>query len=277
MTGFFQKHQKAIFLALLALISAGAGWYIAVCTKYAPWGFSDSAAYLSAARNFATGKGLGLINADGNFAPLLIFAPFYSRSLSLFALFKTDLVVAVRILDILFFTILVGCSGWLFYQITKSFWLSLCFTVMIAITPVLAVSFTSIMSEPLALVLGIPGFLLLINALTQKSTKCLLLAAFLTGLSLLTRYAFVAFPAAGVLSVLLLSNHPLRKRIIDCVKFSLVSFSPMLIWIIAQLFSKFSVGSRTYSMDFSIVEKITQFTSHLYAVLKNTGCPTVPT
>lgn len=268
MIGFFQKHQKTVFLTLLALISAGAGVYIAVCTQYALWGFSDSAAYLSAARNFAAGKGLGLISADGNFAPLLIFAPFYSVFLSLFALFNADLIVTVRILDILFFTILVAASGWLFYKITSSFWLGLCFAVMIATTPVLGVSFTSIMSEPLAMVLSIPGFLLLIYALKQNSTKWLLLSALLTGLSLLTRYAFAAIPAAGVLCVLLLSNQPLRKRLFAALKFGLVSFTPMLAWIAVQLFSKFSVGSRTYSMDFSLTEKISQFASQLFAVLK---------
>lgn len=268
MIGFVHRHQKAIYLTLLALISAGAGWYIAVCTQYAPWGFSDSAAYLSAARNFAAGKGLGLINADGSFAPLLIFAPFYSVFLSLFALLKTDLVETVRLLDILFFGLLVASSGWVFYQITSSFLLSLCFAVMIATTPVLGISFTSIMSEPLAMVLGIPGFLLLIYALKQNSTKWLLLSAFLTGLSLLTRYAFVAFPAAGVLCVLLLSNQPLRKRLLASVKFGIVSFTPMLVWIILQLFSKYSIGSRTYSMDFSLTEKISQFVSQLFTVLK---------
>ncbi|MBA4386301.1 MAG: hypothetical protein C0410_16325, partial [Anaerolinea sp.] len=262
MIGFVQKHQKAIFLTLLALISVGAGGYIAVCTKYAPWGFSDSAAYLSAARNFAAGKGLGLLNAEGNFTPLLIFAPFYSVFLSLFVLFKVDLVETVRVLNMMFFTILIASSGWLFYKITKSFWLALCFIVMIATSPVLGISFTSIMSEPLAIVLGIPGFLLFIYALKQNSNKWLLLSALLTGLSLLTRYAFVAFPAAGVLCVLLLSNQPLRKRLFATLKFGIVSFTPMLVWILVQLFSKYSVGARTYSLDFSLTEKLTQFSSH---------------
>jgi len=268
MPEFFQKHQKAIFLSLLALVSLGAGWYIAGCTKYAPWGFSDSAAYLSTARNFAAGKGLGLFNADGGFTPLMIFAPFYSVFLSMFALFKVDLVIAARLMDIVFFAVLIAASGGLLYLITKSFWVSLCFAVMITTTPALGVSFTSIMSEPLAMVLGIPGFLLLIYALKENSTKWLILSAILAALALLTRYAFVAFPAAGVLCILLLSNKPLRGRIRDLLKYGIISFTPMLVWIGQQLLSKYSVGSRTYSMDFSFTEKITQFASQVVAVLK---------
>lgn len=268
MTGFLQKHQNKIFLVLLALISASAGVYIANCMKYAPWGFSDSAAYISAARNFAAGKGLGLFTPDDTFAPLLIFAPLYSILLSIFAAFKADLVVTIRILDILFFSILVAASGWLFHQITKSFWLSLFFTIMIATTPILAVNYSSMMSEPLAMVLGVPGFLLLLHALNHNSSKWLILSAILCGLSLLTRYAFVAFPAAGVLCVFLLSNNPLRKRFIEALKFGVISISPMLIWIILQLTSKNSIGARHYSIDFSLSEKITQYFSGLYNVIK---------
>ncbi|PKO02136.1 MAG: hypothetical protein CVU43_09605 [Chloroflexi bacterium HGW-Chloroflexi-5] len=268
MTGFVQKHQKAIFLSLLALVSAGAGWYIVDCTQYAPWGFSDSAAYLSAARNFAAGNGLGIFNPDGSYAPLLIFAPFYSLFLSLFALFNADLIVTVRIMDIVFFALLVAASGWLFYLITRSFWGSLCFAIMITTTPVLGTLFTSMMSEPLAIVLGIPGFLLLIYALKQNSTKWLVVSAVLAALALLTRYAFAAFPAAGVVCVLLLSNQRRAKRISDTLKYCIISFTPMLVWIALQLFSKNSVGARTYSMDFSITEKFSQFITQVFAVLK---------
>lgn len=268
MSAFVQKHQKVIFLALLALVSLGAGWYIADCTKYAPWGFSDSAAYLSAARNFAAGRGLGLFNPNGGFAPLMIFAPFYSVFLSLFALFKIDLITAARVMDIVFFAALIAASGWLLYLITRSFWVSLCFAVMITTTPALGVSFTSIMSDPLAMVLGIPGFLLLIYALKVDSTKWLILSAFLAALALLTRYAFVAFPAAGVLCIALLSNKPLRGRVRDLLKYGIVSFMPMLVWVGQQLLSKYSVGSRTYSMDFSFTAKVSQFASQAVVVLK---------
>lgn len=268
MSAFLQKHQKTIFLTLLALVSLGAGWYIADCTKYAPWGFSDSATYLSAARNFAAGKGLGLISANGHFSMLMIFAPFYSVFLSLFAFLKVDLIIAARIIDIVFFAALIAACGWLLYLVTKSFWLSLAFAVMILTTPALGVSFTSIMSEPLAIVLGIPGLLLLIYALNINSTKWLILSAFLAAFALFTRYAFVAFPAAGVVCILLLSNKPLRERKLSALKYAIISFTPMLVWVGLQVISKNSIGSRTYSMDISITDKITDFVSQVIAVLK---------
>lgn len=268
MNGFVKKYQKLILLALLAIISVSAGCYIAECTKYAPWGFSDSTAYLSAARNFAAGKGLGLINPDGGFSPLLIFAPLYSIILGLFAFFKADLITVARLMDIAFFATLIASCGWLFYLITHSFWSSLLIALIIFTTPLLGVSFTSIMSEPLAMVLGLPGFFLLIYALRQNSSKALIFSAILAGLALLTRYAFAAFPAAGVLCILLLSNKTFTKRISDTLKFGLISFGPMLAWIVFQLMSNNTVGARTYSMDFSFSDKLSQFISQVFSVIK---------
>ncbi len=263
-----KKNQTILFVITLALITLGTGLYISRCTDYAPWGFSDSATYLSSARNLAAGAGLGVLNPDGTFAPLLIFAPFYSIFLSPFAAFGADLVSVAGILDIVFFALLVAGSGGLFYLLTRSYWVSSAFALLIATTPVLLTAYTSIMSEPLAIVLGIPGFLLLLYAVKQSSTKWLVVSALLSGLSLFTRYAFFAFATAGIVCVLFLSDKPLRKRLLDALKYAVISLAPMSVWVIIQLLSKFSIGSRHYTLGFSFAEKLTQFFSQVYEVVK---------
>lgn len=103
MTNFSDKTKQILFFISLILVAGASAWYLAVCTSFAPWGFSDSTTYFTSARNLANGTGLGTLNADGSFSPLQVFAPLFSIVLSLFAKFGADLIVTSRILDILFF------------------------------------------------------------------------------------------------------------------------------------------------------------------------------
>lgn len=260
-----KKYLWLFWLGLL-IIAGGASWYLSVCMAFAPWGFSDTAMYFSSARNLARGVGLGMVSADGVFTPLQIFAPFYPIVLSLFARF--DLIQVSVVLNIVFFAALIVASGWLFYRISESWLLALCFSLLIATTPVLARDYTSMMSEPLAIVLGIPGFLLALWAIKSDSLWRLILAALLVGLSFMTRYAFVAFPIAGVLTVFLLSRSKWKKRIVDTFTFGVVSILPMGVWVLRQLLGHSSIGSRSYTFDVSLIEKIQKFSSSFFKVIK---------
>lgn len=262
------KKYLWLFRLGLFLIAGGSAWYLSVCMALAPWGFSDSAMYFSSARNLANGVGLGMVSADGVYTPLQIFAPFYPIVLSLFAHFNLDLIQVNVVLNILFFAILVMACGWLFYRISESWLLSLCFSLLIAATPVLARDYTSLMSEPLAIVLGIPGFLLLLLAIKSKSVWRLVLSALLIGLSFFTRYAFVAFPIAGVLAVFFLSRSTWKKRIADTMLFAVVSLLPMGSWVIRQVLEQTSIGARKYVFDGSALERTQKFVSSFYDVIK---------
>jgi 4-amino-4-deoxy-L-arabinose transferase-like glycosyltransferase len=54
----------------------------------------------------------------------------------------------------------------------------------------MATNYTSMMSEPLTITLGVSGFMLLLLAIKTGSLWRLVLAGLLTGLSFMTRYAF---------------------------------------------------------------------------------------
>lgn len=260
--------RKQIFWLGLVLIVAGSVWYLSVCMKISPWGFSDSATYFSVARNIAKGIGLGTLKPDGTFVPLQWHPPFYSIVLSFFALLGFDLIDAARILNILLSSFLIITCGSLFYYISESWLLGLFFALMIATTPSLARVYTSLMSEPLSISLGLPGFLLLLFAVKRNSTILLILAALCTGLSSLTRYAFIAMPISGVLVILLLSRKIWKQRLIQVFVYSIVSFSPITFWLIAQLLTRTNVGGRHYEYEFSFVTKAFGFINAVYNVLK---------
>jgi 4-amino-4-deoxy-L-arabinose transferase-like glycosyltransferase len=224
--------------------------------------------YFSSARNLADGVGLGMVSADGVYTPLQIFAPFYPIVLSLFAHFNLDLIQVNVVLNILFFALLVMACGWLFYRLSGSWLLALCFALLISATPVLARDYTSLMSEPLAIVLGIPGFLLLLLAIKIRSVGRLLLAGLLLGLSFMTRYAFVAFPIAGVLAVFFLSQSTWKKRFGDTLLFAAISILPMGLWVIRQVLQQSSIGARKYVLDGSALERARLFISSFYGVIK---------
>jgi len=263
-----EKTRFAFFVLALIAITLAGGYYIYACVKYAPWGFSDSTTYLASARNLASGAGLGVFNADGSFTPLQIFAPLYPAFLSLFALQDLDLVSTAGMLDILLFMALIGTSGWLFFRSSQSKIGALCFAALITFTPALINAYTSIMSEPLAITLGTAGFLLLLSSLSQTSSRKMVFSAILIGLAMLTRYAFVSYALAGLVTILLLHKVPARKRLKRSLVFTLLSLLPLAIWLLIQLFFTRSVGARHYSLDFSLPEKISQFFGNMVDVLK---------
>ena len=261
-----KRSKWPLFLLLLglAVIAGLAAWYLAVCMDFAPWGFSDSATYFSSAHNLAGGIGLGTVNAEGTFTPLQIFAPLFPVLLSPFAKLGADLIITSKILDILLFVLLlIGC-GWLFYLLSDSALAAFFFALLIATTPALATDYSSMMSEPLAITLGMPAFLLLLLAIKQNSLKLLLLAAVLAGLAFAARYAFVAVPISGILALLFLSQGSGLDKFKRVLLYAAISILPMLVWMSTAA----SVGSRHYSLAFSLKEKISTFVTQLASVLK---------
>jgi hypothetical protein len=263
-----ERNKKiALWMGLLALAGLSA-WYLLTCMAYAPWGFSDSASYFSAARNFAAGTGLGTVNPDGSFTRLKFFAPFYPIVLSSFVLFKIDLINAARFLDVLCFTTLLLSGGWLFARITRSSASGFLFALLLAFTPALGRDFISMMSEPLAFALGIPALLLGILAIRENSPWRLILSAILGGLAFLTRYAFLAVPLTCGLLWLIFAHTSRGKRWGYAALFALLSLLPMFIWLGSEFFVKSSIGSRPFLLPVDLKERILNLFANMYGVLK---------
>jgi hypothetical protein len=263
------KFGKILFFTGLLITAIAAALYIAACTHLGPWGYSDTAVYYASARNLANGIGVGTFNLDGSFSRLRIFAPFFSIILSLFARPEFDLIEINRILDILFYAILVFSSGWLFYRISSSSILGLCFSILLGFTQDFSLIFSSMMSEPLAFMLGIPSLLLVILSVKERSFKHLVIAGILGGLAFFSRYAFIAIPISGVLILLILSRKPWKKRAIDVLTYSILAFSPMLGWLAFELLNNQTIGARSFNLDFEIKGRIIALFNGLYEMINS--------
>lgn len=257
-----------IFIFLLFVVAVSGAVYMAYCIHYAPWGFSDSSAYFSSARNLASGHGLGTFKPDGSFAPLNLHAPFYPILLSFFVKLNLDLINTVSVLDVLFWGLFLLLNGWLFYRITGNGWISICFELVCAFSYPLVNNFSSLMSEPLAFVLGIPGLLLVILSVKERSMLLVIIAGLLSGFSLLTRFAFAAVPFAGVVVLLILSTQPWKKRLLHVLVYGIVSSLPMITWTVIQQAQNVVTGARSFNFHIAWAERIREFLSLTYKSVK---------
>lgn len=256
------KKSGIYFFILFAVAIAAAGSvYLAYCVQFAPWGFSDSSAYFSSARNLASGFGLGIFKPDGTFTPLNLHAPLYPILLSLFARLNIDLFDTVRVLDVAFWALFLLLNGWLFYRISENGWISVCYELACALSFPLVNNFSSLMSEPLAFLLGITGLLLVIFSVKKKSLLPGLIAGLLSGLSLLTRFAFAAVPLAGVIVMLFLSTQPWKKRLLHTLSYGIVSSLPMLIWTVIQRTQDVATGARSFNFQIEWTSAVRKFLS----------------
>lgn len=255
------------FIIVLAILAVAAGIYIAYTTDFAPWGFSDSAAYFSAARNLASGHSLSVTKVNGEYTPLNLHAPLYPLVLAVFAKLNVNLIHISKGMDVFFWALFVFLSGWLFYRITGRQMEGIFFALVCSFSYPLIVTFSGLMSEPLAFVLGIPGFLLLVLAVKEESVKLMILSAVFIGLSVLTRFAFAAVLGAGALVVLLFYRQPWLRRLITVAAFGLIGAIPMGIWTLLQKLQQASTGGRSLVFT-ELFSKVRHFSAGVWGILK---------
>lgn len=260
--------QSFIFYTFLALITLTASTYVLFCIKYAPWGYSDSAVYFSAARNLAKGVGLGTINPDGSFLLLTHFSPGYPLLLSLFALFKVNLILASQITDVLFYGLFVFFNGYLLFKITNSKVLALSLAVMSASSISLVKDFTSMMSEPLGLTTGVIGFLLVILYIKQNQPQYLYISGVLCAIAFAARYALLAFPLAGLITLAIFLKVHVKAKLATLAKYASISIGPMALWGVYQITASKEIGSRHMLSINDLPARFTAAMKNTFTVIK---------
>jgi 4-amino-4-deoxy-L-arabinose transferase-like glycosyltransferase len=241
---------KFLILAAIILLSVAGGGIAVYTTANGPWGYTDPVVYISTARSLDRGQGLVYYEADAAFRPITIEPPFYSIALSAIGLFRVNLVVAARWLNILAFIASIFIAGWIFYRYSRVPALGIVASALMCAFPYMVWMFSSAYSEPLFVLMFLSGGLGLLAYLQKEKTSLLLLSAVLIGLIPATRYAGIAMVIAGGVSVLLLASGKTRARIRKAVLFTFLASLPILLWLIWIYFSTaHSVGGRSLGLD----------------------------
>jgi 4-amino-4-deoxy-L-arabinose transferase-like glycosyltransferase len=240
---------KHLVLAIILLISIVGGLVDIYATANGPWGYNDPVEYIATAHSLNTGQGLGYVQGHGRFSPIKIHPPFYSLVLAAIGLFKANLIVASRWLNILAFMGCIFIAGWIFYRYSRAPAMGILTSALLLAFPNMLWMFSSAYSEPLFILLILSGGLCLMAFLHQERLSTLIASAILIGLIAATRYAGIAMVAAGSLSVLLLSSGRTRIRIRKAFLFGLLSSLPVLIWLVWIYFSSaHSLGGRSFGL-----------------------------
>ncbi len=137
-----------LILLLILLLSVGAASLVLYATRWGPWAFSDSAAYLSCARNYSAGLGLSMTRADGIITPLTLFPPGYAFLLSRVSVWVGSDLLAARVIDALCFGLVVFIVAAGLLVLTQDRLLAVASAALVVASPVMLVNFTGLMSEP---------------------------------------------------------------------------------------------------------------------------------
>jgi hypothetical protein len=243
-----------LVLAVIILLSILAGIIDIYATANGPWGYNDPVEYIATAHSLDAGQGLGYVQGHGRFSPIRIHPPFYSLVLAVIGLFKANLIVASRWLNIIAFVACIFTAGWVFYRYSRAPAMGILTSAILLAFPNMLWMFSSAYSEPLFVLLILSGGLCLAAYLHKESLSLLVISAVLIGLIPVTRYAGIAMVASGALCILLLSSGKAGKRIRKVVLFGLLSSLPILIWLVwTYLTSNHSLGGRSIGLDWKEV------------------------
>lgn len=244
-TKSYNKNQTGTWV-IAALICAAAGAGILFISMSQGVGVGgDATIYITSARNLLAGKGLGLINAAGDFRLIPYFPPFYSLVLAFFGLFTSNLSLVALILNLVFFAGLIFLITFWTLRISDRMFPGLLLGLLIAGSPIMIPAYSWAMSEPLSILLGFGGLILLEKSLIENRRALFWISAVLLALSFLTRYSSAAFIGAAVLLIFFFEGETLKERFLAALGYGLTSVVPMIVWLVMDFTQTATVSSRS--------------------------------
>lgn len=244
-TKSYSKNQTGTWV-IAALICAAAGAGILFISMSQGVGVGgDATIYITSACNLLAGKGLGLINAAGDFRLIPYFPPFYSLVLAFFGLFTTNLSLVALILNLVLFAGLIFLITFWTLRISDRMFPGLLLGLLIAGSPIMIPAYSWAMSEPLSILLGFGGLILLEKSLIENRRALFWISAVLLALSFLTRYSSAAFIGAAVLLIFFFEGETLKERFLAALGYGLTSVVPMIVWLVMDFTQTATVSSRS--------------------------------
>ena len=254
-----QTHSRSlVFIFLTTFISLLGGFLVYQATNWGAWAFSDSAAYVSAARNFAAGHGFVILNSNGGITPMTEFPPLYSMLLSLFLGSGQDPNRAIRWVNISLFPAFIGLFGTILYIQYRRLLPAVVGMLFCVFSPVLIDIFAGVMSETLFLPLLLALLLVDLIYLQKRKGTTLIGIIVLSALLPVTRYAGILFVFINTICLSLLISGKLKERLHTGILILFCSLLPAGVWFTHLFLLTTKLGGKRLSIGWDILERISR-------------------
>jgi len=196
-----------------AALGLAAGALLYWILAWGPWAFTDSVAYVDAARGLLAGRGLVVRESPTNWVPLAHYPPLYPLLLAgLMRLGGLSWLAAARVLDAAMYAAFVGLIAWVGIAAwPRRPWWGLGLAVVLALQPPVAQHMSGVMTEPPFLALGLVTWAAAWAYVRTGRAGWWALAIGSAAAGLLLRYAGL-FYLAALPAALLLAPQPWRVR-----------------------------------------------------------------
>ncbi|MBR6090010.1 MAG: hypothetical protein IKP86_08760 [Anaerolineaceae bacterium] len=241
----YNNKQTGLWIAAAAVCAAAGAGLLFISMSQGIGVGGDATIYITSAKNLLAGKGLGLINAAGEFRLIPYFPPFYPLLLAFFGLFTSNLTLIALICNLVLFAGLIYLVTIWTMRVSESLFPGLLLGMLAAGSPMFIPAYSWAMSEPLAVFLGFAGLIVLEKGLIENSRFGFWASAVLTGLSFLTRYSSAAFIGAAVLLIICIEGESFKDRLISAFSYGIVSAVPMIVWLAIDFLQTHTVASRS--------------------------------
>jgi len=218
------------------------------------WGLGmtpDSVAYVGAARSLLAGRGVQAPDFEtASWAPMTLWPPLFSVLAAGISLTGMEVLAAARWLNATLFAANCLLVGLLVHRHTAGpSWLALLAALVVAGSQHLMDVHLMAWTEPLLTCLALASLLLLATHLQTPRFRVLVAAAVAAALAVLARYLGLVMIAAGLLCLLLFRSGKLRRRILDCAVFALVSCAGPGLWFLRNRLVAGSATSREIALN----------------------------
>ena len=235
----------AIRRNLDSLLAGLVGFLIfCVFTNHSGVGISpDSVVYLSASRNWLSGKGF----FQFDHVPMVDFPVLYPIFLGIVSLIsRLDPLSYATVVNGLLYASLIYISGAMMNGFSfLSLWYKRILLSVIVLSPCLLEIYPMLWSETLFLIFSLLFILLLTEYFRSHSTRTLMWTAFIAALACVTRYAGVALIATGGLLIIIDAHLPSGRKLRDLSIFSGLGISLLVLNLMRnRMVSGFLTGAR---------------------------------
>ena len=261
--------SRNIFILITLLIAVAGGYLLTSAMHWGPWAFSDSAAYVSAARNFSAGRGFIIINSNGSTTPVTEFPPFYAIFLSFFIGQNGDPNVIIPWLNVILFSLFLFSVGSILFSTFRNHVLALAGMLFCLFSPILLEIFSGVMSETLFFPLLFIIIFLAILVLKKQNESLFILLIVLSCLLPITRYAGILFVAVIALFILIFYPAQHKEKWLHALSYGLISLLPVGVWFLRLYTATSKVGGKHFRFDWSIISNFWQSILEEFTVLKS--------